>query len=74
MRVLKFLLCPLLLFMMLTGASAYVFDSIDVSSKARGMGGAWAASGDDATAVAYNPAVKFVMEEISHEIPENSVG
>lgn len=65
MRVLKFLLCPLLLFMMLAGASAHVFDSIDLSSRARGMGGAWAASGDDATAVAYNPALLVDVERMS---------
>ncbi len=65
MRVMKFLLSPLLLLMMLTGASAYVFDSIDVSSKARGMGGAWAAGGDDATAVAYNPALLMEVERLS---------
>ena len=35
---------------------AYVFDAIDVSSKARGMGGAWTASADDASAIFYNPA------------------
>ncbi len=35
---------------------AYVFDTPDVSSKARGMGGAWVASGDDASAIFYNPA------------------
>ena len=41
---------------LLAGVSvAYVFDSIDVSSKARGMGGAWVASADDATAMFYNP-------------------
>lgn len=65
MRVMKFLLSPLLLLMMLTGASAYVFDSIDVSSKARGMGGAWAAGGGDATAVAYNPALLMEVERLS---------
>jgi hypothetical protein len=37
-------------------ANAYVFDALDVSSKARGMGGAWTAGADDATAVCYNPA------------------
>jgi hypothetical protein len=35
---------------------AYVFDAMDVSSKARGMGGAWVAGADDATAIFYNPA------------------
>ena len=65
MRVLKFLLCPLILSVMLTGASAYVFDSIDVSSKARGMGGAWGACGDDATAVAYNPALLMEVDRMS---------
>jgi hypothetical protein len=35
---------------------AYVFDAMDVSAKARGMGGAWVASADDATAISYNPA------------------
>ena len=65
MRVLKLLLCPVLLLMMLTGASAYVFDSIDVSSKARGMGGAWGAGADDATAVAYNPALLMEVDRMS---------
>lgn len=37
-------------------AGAYVFDALDVSSKARGMGGAWTAGADDATALFYNPA------------------
>jgi hypothetical protein len=37
-------------------SSAYVFDSMDVSSKARGMGGAWVAGVNDATAMFYNPA------------------
>jgi hypothetical protein len=37
-------------------ASAHVFDTMDVSSKARGMGGAWTANAFDATAVFYNPA------------------
>ena len=50
---------------MLAGASAHVFDSIDVSSKARGMGGAWSATGDDATAVAYNPALLMDVERMS---------
>ncbi|MFZ1946158.1 MAG: hypothetical protein WAW06_01265 [bacterium] len=42
----------------LTGsaAHAYIFDALDVSSKARGMGGAWTAGADDASAVYYNPA------------------
>jgi len=64
-RVLKLLMCPLLLFVMLAGASAHVFDSIDLSSRARGMGGAWAASGDDATALAYNPALLMEVERMS---------
>jgi hypothetical protein len=64
-RVLKFLLCPLLLFMIAPAAPAHVFDSIDVSSKARGMGGAWVASGDDATAAAYNPALLMEVERVS---------
>lgn len=37
-------------------AQAYVFDALDVSSKARGMGGAWVAGADDASAIFYNPA------------------
>jgi hypothetical protein len=37
-------------------AFCYVFDSVDVSSKARGMGGAFVATADDATALFYNPA------------------
>jgi hypothetical protein len=39
-----------------TSLSAHVFDTIDVSSKARGMGGAWAANAFDAAAIFYNPA------------------
>jgi len=64
-RVLKFLLCPVLLFMMAACASSHVFDSIDVSSKARGMGGAWSAGADDATAVAYNPALLMEIDRMS---------
>jgi len=50
-----------LLWLMILGAwagasHAYVFDAIDVSSKARGMGGAWIAAADDASAIFYNPA------------------
>jgi hypothetical protein len=41
-------------------AHAYVFDAVDVSSKARGMGGAWVAGADDATAIFYNPAALLV--------------
>jgi len=37
-------------------SDAYVFDAVDVSAKARGMGGAWVAVADDATAISYNPA------------------
>jgi len=37
-------------------ASANVFDTMDVSSKARGMGGAWTANAFDAAAIFYNPA------------------
>ncbi len=37
-------------------ASAHVFDTMDVSSKARGMGGAWTANAFDAAAIFYNPA------------------
>lgn len=43
-------------------ARAYVFDALDVSSKARGMGGAWTAGADDASAVFYNPACLAGME------------
>ena len=43
-------------------AWGYVFDSIDVSSKARGMGAAWVASADDATAIFYNPACLVQVE------------
>ncbi len=45
-----------------SSAWGYVFDSIDVSSKARGMGAAWVASGDDASAVFYNPACLILSE------------
>jgi hypothetical protein len=47
-----------LAFLVLLGgvSGGYVFDSIDVSSKARGMGGAWVAGVNDATAMFYNPA------------------
>jgi hypothetical protein len=41
-------------------AHAYVFDAVDVSSKARGMGGAWVAAADDAGAIFYNPAALLV--------------
>lgn len=41
-------------------AHAYVFDAVDVSSKARGMGGAWVAGADDASAIFYNPAALLV--------------
>ena len=56
MRPRKILLWPLFLVLIGNLAYSYVFDSIDVSSKARGMGGAWTASADDATAIFYNPA------------------
>jgi len=47
-----------LVFLALFGsvASAGVFDTMDVSSKARGMGGAWTANALDAAAIFYNPA------------------
>jgi len=47
-----------LVFLVLFGsaASAHVFDTMDVSSKARGMGGAWTANAFDAAAIFYNPA------------------
>jgi len=64
-RVLKFALYALLLLMMAACASGHVFDSIDVSSKARGMGGAWTASCDDATAVSYNPALLLEVSRMS---------
>lgn len=44
-------------------ASAHVFDTMDVSSKARGMGGAWTANAFDAAAIFYNPAC---MPEVEH--------
>jgi hypothetical protein len=45
-----------------SAAHAYIFDALDVSSKARGMGGAWTAGADDASAVYYNPAcLPFAM-------------
>ena len=52
----RILLCVATLYLCIGGAYAYVFDAMDVSSKARGMGGAWVASADDATATFYNPA------------------
>ena len=56
MRVIRLFLWPVLVFLIAGVAAGYVFDSVDVSSKARGMGGAWVASADDATAAFYNPA------------------
>ncbi|MFH1311729.1 MAG: hypothetical protein ABIJ00_00745 [Candidatus Eisenbacteria bacterium] len=56
MRVIRLILWPVLVFLIAGMATAYVFDSVDVSSKARGMAGAWIASADDATAIFYNPA------------------
>ena len=44
------------------GVFAYVFDSMDVSSKARGMGGAWTASANDATAIFYNPSALAIVD------------
>jgi hypothetical protein len=56
-RATKFIiLCSIIVGLLAGEASPYVFDSMDVSSKARGMGGAWTASADDATAMFYNPA------------------
>lgn len=57
-------ICVLLLCLGLITNSAwsYVFDSIDVSSKARGMGAAWVASADDASAIFYNPACLILSE------------
>jgi hypothetical protein len=55
-RVKWLILCTLLAWLVSNPAYGYVFDSMDVSSKARGMGGAWVASADDATAIFYNPA------------------
>jgi hypothetical protein len=51
-----------LVFLVVGTAQPYVFDSIDVSSKARGMAGAWVASADDATAMFYNPACLVDVE------------
>lgn len=53
-----------LAFLVLLGgvSGAYVFDSMDVSSKARGMGGAWVAGVRDATAMFYNPAALAVTD------------
>lgn len=56
MRVMRMLIWPALVFLILGTSQAYVFDSMDVSSKARGMGGAWVAAADDACAMFYNPA------------------
>lgn len=55
-RVIRLLLWAILVFVIATAAVPYVFDSVDVGSKARGMAGAWVASADDATAIFYNPA------------------
>jgi hypothetical protein len=55
-RVIRLFLWPGLVFLITGVAAAYVFDSVDVGSKARGMAGAWIASADDATATFYNPA------------------
>jgi hypothetical protein len=55
-RVARLFLWLAFLVLYVTVAGAYVFDSIDVSSKARAMGGAWAATAYDATAIFYNPA------------------
>jgi hypothetical protein len=51
-----------LAFLVLLGgvSGGYVFDAMDVSSKARGMGGAWTAGVRDATAMFYNPAALAV--------------
>jgi long-subunit fatty acid transport protein len=61
-RVMKLLIWPALVFLILGSAQAYVFDSMDVSSKARGMAGAWVASADDASAIFYNPACLLEAE------------
>lgn len=56
MVVRKTVLVCVISMLLASASSAYVFDTPDVSSKARGMGGAWVASGDDASAIFYNPA------------------
>ncbi|MGQ9810655.1 MAG: hypothetical protein ACUVQ7_04850 [bacterium] len=56
MVVRKAFLIWLILVVFASSGMAYVFDTPDVSSKARGMGGAWVACGDDASAIFYNPA------------------
>jgi hypothetical protein len=58
----RLLIWPALVFLILGSVQAYVFDSMDVSSKARGMGGAWVASADDACAIFYNPACLLEAE------------
>ena len=60
MRAKRLLLWLAVLFLWTGGAQAYVFDAVDVSSKARGMGGAWVAGADDASAIFYNPAALVV--------------
>ena len=62
MRVKSFSLWLMMLCLWAGLTQAYVFDAIDVSSKARGMGGAWVAGADDATAIFYNPAAILVAD------------
>jgi hypothetical protein len=65
-RVMRFVVWVALVFWIAGTAHAHVFDSIDVSSKARAMGGAWVAGADDATAIFYNPAC--LLEAESHNL------
>ena len=63
MRVKWLSLWLIVLGMVAGSADAYIFDALDVSSKARGMGGAWVAGADDATAIFYNPAALLASSQ-----------
>ncbi len=62
MRGLKIGVVTIVILISWSMACAYVFDAVDVSSKARGMGGAWVASGEDASAIFYNPATLLEVD------------